>query len=86
MPMPLKSHLSADCNADGLVVFDLETGDILSGNRSAATVWQLLAQNVTPAEVIASCVAANPETPQAVVEDGVRRFIDVLRTRKLWQE
>jgi hypothetical protein len=74
MRLRLPPALRASANADGLVLLDIETGEIYTSNVVGSLIWQLLEEGRSEAE-IAAHLAAVYGRPESVIADDVREFI-----------
>lgn len=67
---------------DEVVILDVPTATYLTLNSSAVTLWDLLAEVATPAELVAKLVATYDITGDKAARD-VQHFLGALQERGL---
>ena len=76
-------HVRANVTDDGLVVLDLDKGQIFSANVIAARIWQsVIVDNKPKDEVVDSIVREWRSTPDVVAQD-LETFVASLRQQEL---
>ena len=76
------SHLRSVVNADGAAILDVARNQITTLNSTAGFIWDRLQHGRTVEEAIRD-LALESNTDPAVVEPGVRTFVEQLRLRHL---
>jgi hypothetical protein len=72
--MWLPPALRASTNDDGLVLLNVETGEIYTANVVGGQIWQLLQEGRSEAEIAAHLAQAYGQPESAIAED-VHEFI-----------
>lgn len=80
--MKINEHVRANCTEDGLVILDIDRGEIYSGNIVAAHIWKLLIERKDKDEIIDSIVDKY-NAPRETVERDYQAFIKSLEEKNL---
>jgi hypothetical protein len=76
-------HIRANVTNDGLVVLDIDKGQIFSANIIAARIWQgIVVDNKPKEEVVDSIVKEWGSTTDVVTRD-LDAFVDKLKAQEL---
>jgi 6-phosphogluconate dehydrogenase (decarboxylating) len=81
MPLP-PAHLHFAVNSDGAAILDVSRNQITTLNSTAGFIWERLQQGRTVEQAIQD-LALECKTDPAVVEPGVRAFVEQLKLRHL---
>jgi hypothetical protein len=76
------SAVRASVSSDGLVLLDVDGGQVLSANGVGARIWQLIEQESSTTE-IAERVAIEYEIPREQATRDVLSFVADLMARRL---
>lgn len=76
------AHVRSNVSDDGVILLDIQTGQIFSANRIGARIWEELARGRSLAD-IAGRIASETGADRATVEADVRAFVNVLVARAL---
>ena len=76
------SSVRASRSNDGLVLLDVERGELLASNAIGAGIWQLIEDGSTPAE-IARRIANQYDISLTQAERDVDAFLSTLTSRGL---
>jgi Coenzyme PQQ synthesis protein D (PqqD) len=77
--MWLPPALRVSTNDDGLVLLNVETGQIYTSNEVGSRIWRLLDEGRGLAE-IAAHLAETYGQPEAAIAEDVREFVGGLQT------
>jgi hypothetical protein len=77
--MQMPPALRASTSDDGLVLLNVETGEIYTSNAVGSRIWRLLEQGRGEAE-IAACLSLHYGQPEAAIAADVSEFLGGLRT------
>ena len=76
-------HVRANVTDDGLVVLDLDKGQIFSANTVAARIWQdMIVNNKSKEEVVDAIARDWGSTPEVVAKD-LDTFVEGLKQQEL---
>jgi Coenzyme PQQ synthesis protein D (PqqD) len=75
-------HVRANVTDDGLVILDIDKGEIYSANVVAARIWNLLMDGKSEQEAV-DAVAAEFDAPKDVVARDAHAFIESLVAKSL---
>jgi hypothetical protein len=75
--MWLPPALRASTSDDGLVLLNVETGEIYTANAVGSQIWRLLQEGQGEAEIAAHLAEAYGR-PQSAIAEDVHEFIDDL--------
>lgn len=80
--MKPSEHVRANLTDDGLVILDINKGEIFSANVVAARIWKLLMDGKTETETV-DAIVTEFNAPRDVVEKDARAFIESLVSKEL---
>jgi len=80
--MKPSEHVRANVTDDGLVILDIDKGEIYSANVVAARIWSLLMDGKSEQEAI-DAVAAEFDAPRDTVARDAHSFIESLVQKSL---
>lgn len=83
--MKPSEHVRANVTDDGLVILDINKGEIFSANVVAARIWKLLMDGKTETEAVEAIVTEFNAPPDVVARDA-RAFIDSLVQKALVEQ
>lgn len=75
--MRLPATLRASANDDGLVLLNVETGQIYTSNVVGGQIWRLLEEGRSEAEIVAHLAAKYCRSEDVIAQD-VREFVSRL--------
>ena len=75
--MRLPATLRASANDDGLVLLNVETGQIYTSNVVGGQIWRLLEEGRSEAEIVAHLAAKYGRSEDVIAQD-VREFVSRL--------
>jgi 6-phosphogluconate dehydrogenase (decarboxylating) len=76
------THLRAVVNQDGAAILDVTRNQITTLNSTGGLIWDMLRHGRTVEEAIQD-LAAETNADPAVVEPGVREFVEQLKSEHL---
>ena len=76
-------HVRANVTTDGLVVLDLDKGQIFCANTIAARIWQSLIVDNQPREAVVDSIVKDWSGVPDVVAQDIDTFLDRLRQQEL---
>jgi hypothetical protein len=78
-------HVRSNITDDGVILLDIETGQIFSANPIGARIWDALTHGLAVPAIVDQ-IARDTGAERAVVERDVREFVGALRARALVTE
>jgi hypothetical protein len=75
-------HVRANVTDDGLVILDIDKGEIFSANVVAARIWNLLMDGKSEQEAV-DAIVAEFDAPRETVERDAKAFIESLVSKSL---
>lgn len=76
-------HVRASVTNDGLVVLDIDKGEIFSANVIAARIWQGLVVDGKERQVVVDSIVSEWGAPAESVERDLDAFVETLVARHL---
>lgn len=76
-------HVRADVTDDGLVLLDLDKGQIFSANPIAARIWQGIVVDNKPKDEVIEAIAREWGSTSEVVAKDLETFVDKLKRQAL---
>lgn len=80
--MKPSEHVRANVTDDGLVILDIDKGEIYSANVVAARIWNLLMEGKSEQEAV-DAVATEFAAPRETVAKDAHAFIESLVSKSL---
>jgi hypothetical protein len=75
-------HVRANVTDDGLVILDIDKGEIYSANVVAARIWNLLMDGKSEQEAV-DAIVTEFDAPRDVVARDAKAFIESLVSKSL---
>lgn len=81
--MKAAEHVRANVTSDGLVVLDINKGEIFSANVIGARIWQGLIVDGHPRQEVISDIVREWGGAEDVVQRDLDAFVETLKTQQL---